>query len=256
MKAKSKQQRVGNFYDLVWSKYLPPEEEHRKHLEIFFKDEEIDKKKILDAGCGTGIFSVIFAKKGAEKVFGIDISEESLNTARNLAREFNLSNTEFKVDNMLELQFPDKYFDIVWAWGSAHHTINPLKAMDELIRVLADNGTLFIALYKKTNLTWLHELIRRSCILTPRFCWVPLAKIMAVFLWPVTKIFKRGESNRKGEKLEELVLDWYFVPVRHYFKPDFIKKYLGDRGFFIEKDLPLCGRFESATNFIFKARKK
>ncbi|MFZ5559793.1 MAG: class I SAM-dependent methyltransferase [Patescibacteria group bacterium] len=256
MREKFKQQKVGKFYDLVWGKYIPEEEEHRKHLEIFFKDEEINKKKILDAGCGTGIFSVIFAKKGAEKVFGIDISEESLNTAKSLARKFNLNNIEFKVDDMLNLQFPDKYFDIVWAWGSAHHTTNPLKAIDELIRALADRGVLFIALYKKTNLTWLHELIRRICILAPRFCWVPLSKIMAVFLWPVTKIFKREESKRRGEKLEELILDWYFVPVRHYFNPDFIKNYLENKGFFIEKYLPLCGRFESTTNFIFKARKK
>jgi ubiquinone/menaquinone biosynthesis C-methylase UbiE len=247
--------RVGKFYDLVWGKYIPEEGKHKEHLEIFFSDEEINKKKILDAGCGTGIFSIIFAKKGAAKVFGIDISSGSLRTGQKLAKQFNLKNVEFKRDDMLAISFPDKYFDIVWAWGSAHHTTNPIKALDELIRVLKDDGVLLIALYKKTNLTWLHELIRRICILMPKFIWIPLSKIMAVFLWPITLFFKRKTSERKGEKLEELILDWYFVPIRHYFKPEFIKDYLEKRGFRIEKFLPVCGRFKSTTNFIFKAKK-
>ena len=39
-------------------------------------------KKVLDYGCGNGIHSVPLAKMGAEKVIGIDLSEKSLEIAR------------------------------------------------------------------------------------------------------------------------------------------------------------------------------
>ena len=78
---------------------------------------------------------------------------------------------------------------------------------------------------------------------------------MALFLAPVVFFFKKREKSRQGEKLEELILDWYFVPIRHYYTPDEIRSYLEERGFEIEKFLPASGRFNSTSNFIFKARK-
>ena len=59
----------------------------------------------------------------------------------------------------------------------------------------------------------------------------------------------------RGEKLEELIIDWYFVPIRHYYKPEEIRGFLEERGLVIEKYLPASGRFDSTSNFIFKARK-
>ena len=67
--------------------------------------------------------------------------------------------------------------------------------------------------------------------------------------------FKKREKSRKGEKLEELIIDWYFVPIRHYYKPEEISTFLEDRGFEVEKYLPASGRFDSTSNFIFKAKK-
>ena len=59
----------------------------------------------------------------------------------------------------------------------------------------------------------------------------------------------------EGESLSELILDWYFVPIRHYYKPDQIRTYLEGKGFTIENYLAHSGRFNSSSNFIFKARK-
>jgi ubiquinone biosynthesis O-methyltransferase len=248
-------EKVSNFYDVVWTEYIPEYEASKSHLELFFNDDEIIGKRVLDAGCGTGIFSIIFANKGAEKVIGIDISEGSLQTGRALKEKFNLQNVEFRKEDMLNLPFEDNSFDIVWAWGTIHHTENPYKAMEELIRVLKKDGIFFLTLYKKTQLTFIHEIIRKILIRTPKGTWTTLSKIMAVFLWPVVFFFKKREKSRKGEKLEELILDWYFVPIRHYFYPQEIKKYLEERNFIIEKFLPASGRFDSTSNFIFKAKR-
>ncbi|MBN1223114.1 MAG: methyltransferase domain-containing protein [Candidatus Aminicenantes bacterium] len=248
-------EKVGKFYDVVWTEYLPEYEASENHWKIFYSNSEVRGKSVLDAGCGTGIFSIIFARNEAAKVMGIDISEGSLTTARSLKERFGLSNAEFQREDMLNLPFTADTFDIVWAWGTVHHTTDPFQAVSELIRVLKPEGSLLLAVYTRTKLTFLHEIIRKTLIRTPKNTWKALCKILAVFLWPVVFLFKKREKSRKGEKLEELIMDWYFVPIRHYYYPEEIESFLEERGFTIEKFLPASGRFNSTSNFITKARK-
>jgi ubiquinone/menaquinone biosynthesis C-methylase UbiE len=248
-------EKVGSFYDVVWTEYIPEYDASEKHWLLFFTPDEVKGKAVLDSGCGTGIFSIIFAKNGAGQVTGIDISPGSLGTAESLKQKFNLTNARFEQQDMLHLPYADAAFDIVWAWGTVHHTTDPLGAIDGLMRVLKPGGSILLAIYKKTKVTWIHEIIRRTLIKTPRFSWNFLAKVMAFFGTPIVWIFKRREKARKGESLSELILDWYFVPIRHYYKPDEIRTYLEKKGFTIENYLAHSGRFNSSSNFIFKARK-
>lgn len=248
-------EKVGKFYDVVWTEYLPEYEESEKHWKLFYSEEEVKDKTVLDAGCGTGIFSIIFANAGASKVTGIDISPGSLNTAQGLKEKFNLNNAEFIQQDMLKLPYPDEAFDIVWAWGTVHHTTDPFGAVSELLRVLKRGGSILLAVYTRTKLTFIHEVIRKILIRTPKRSWTALSKVMSFFLAPVVFFFKKREKSRKGEKLEELILDWYFVPIRYYYYPDEIKQLLEDNGLTIENFLPASGRFNSTSNFILKARK-
>jgi ubiquinone/menaquinone biosynthesis C-methylase UbiE len=248
-------EKVGSFYDVVWTEYVPELEASEKHWRLFYSPQEVRGKSVLDAGCGTGIFSIIFARNGAGRVTGIDISPGSLETARTLKTRFAVDNAEFRLQDMLGLPFADGSFDIVWAWGTVHHTTDPFRAISELIRVLRPGGSLFLAVYKRTKVTFIHEVIRKTLVRTPRRTWTALSKIMAFFLSPVVFFFKKREKSRKGEKLEELILDWYFVPIRHYYTPEEIREFLNEKGLDVEKFLPASGRFDSSSNFIFKARK-
>lgn len=248
-------EKVGKFYDVVWTEYLPEYQASENHWKLFYSDDEIAGKKVLDAGCGTGIFSIIFAKNGAGSVTGIDISEGSLETARGLKDKFHLETAHFQKEDMLNLPFADESFDIVWAWGTVHHTTDPFAAIEELIRVLKKEGSILLAVYTKTKITFLHEFIRKTLIRTPKRSWKSLSKVLAVFLAPVVFFFKKREKSRKGEKLEELIMDWYFVPIRHHYYPEEIKDFLEKRKFSVEKFLPASGRFDSTSNFIYKARK-
>jgi ubiquinone/menaquinone biosynthesis C-methylase UbiE len=248
-------EKVGSFYDVVWTEYVPEYEASEKHWALFYSAEEVRQKSVLDAGCGTGIFSIIFARHGAGRVLGIDISAGSLDTARSLKEKFGLANAEFERRDMLALPYADGSFDIVWAWGTVHHTTDPLGAISELIRVLRPGGSILLAVYKRTRLTWVHEMIRKTLVRTPRIAWNTLAKILALPLAPVVLIFKKREKSRRGETLAELILDWYFVPIRHYYRPEEIRRFLEDRGFTIENYVAHSGRFDSSSNFIFKARK-
>jgi len=249
-------EKVGSFYDVVWTEYVPELEASEKHWRLFYSPEEVRGGSVLDAGCGTGIFSIVFARNGAGRVTGIDISPGSLATAKSLKARFGVDNVEFRRQDMLRLPFADGCFDIVWAWGTVHHTTDPFRAISELIRVLRPGGSLLLAVYKRTNVTFIHEIIRKTLIRTPRTTWTTISKIMAFFLSPAVFFFKKREKSRKGEKLEELILDWYFVPIRHYYTPDEIRDFLAKQGLDVEKFLPASGRFDSSSNFIFKARKR
>jgi ubiquinone/menaquinone biosynthesis C-methylase UbiE len=251
-----KEEQVRRFYSDLWSKYIPDYSASEKHWEIFYQPHEVRGKSVLDAGCGTGIFSFIFDQKGASQVLGIDISEGSLEAAQKLKKRHECQNTSFQRVNMLKLPFQDGSFDIVWAWGAVHHTTEPFPALEELIRVLKEQGSLLISTYRKTGLTFLHEMMRKSLHRLPRRARAPLSRILSSLLAPAVFFFKKREKSRKGEKLEELILDWYFVPIRHYFLPAEIKTFLLRKELVIEKYLPYSGRFNSTSNFIFKARKK
>ena len=67
--------------------------------------------RVLDAGCGTGIYSIGLAKKGAI-VTGLDASLDMLEWARAKASKAGLK-IDFIDADALNLPFPDGHFDLV-----------------------------------------------------------------------------------------------------------------------------------------------
>ena len=57
---------------------------------------------VADVGCGTGSLTVELARF-AEKVIGVDLSQEMLRRARNVAKERKLRNVEFRRGDALKL---------------------------------------------------------------------------------------------------------------------------------------------------------
>ena len=63
---------------------------------------DIGGMKVMDLGCGTGMFSVAAALMGAEKVVGYDVSESALDVARNNASEMGLD-IEFHLSDVRDV---------------------------------------------------------------------------------------------------------------------------------------------------------
>lgn len=71
---------------------------------------------ILDVGCGTGAVTRILAERASPgKVTGLDLSEERLSVARNLATEYGVSNVEYVRGDVRELGLKDENFDLVYS---------------------------------------------------------------------------------------------------------------------------------------------
>jgi ubiquinone/menaquinone biosynthesis C-methylase UbiE len=80
-----------------------------KLLELSGKD-----KVVLDAGCGDGRFTVQIAPY-FKKVIGNDTSDLMLKAAIKLRDEKGIKNIEFIEKDTKSLDYPDKYFDVIFA---------------------------------------------------------------------------------------------------------------------------------------------
>ncbi|KUG04758.1 methyltransferase [hydrocarbon metagenome] len=102
--------------------------------------------KILDAGCGTGNFSIKLSQSGCI-VTGIDISPDMLNIARSKTRD-ELSIEYLEMD-LRKLDFPDEFFDGVFSMAAFEFIEEAEKVYQELYRILKPGGKLLIGTINK-----------------------------------------------------------------------------------------------------------
>jgi ubiquinone/menaquinone biosynthesis C-methylase UbiE len=95
--------------------------------------------KVLEIGCGTGIFTQKVYLTTKANITAIDISEELLKQASAKIPEVN-----FKIDDAMNLSFPDNNFDIVFGSSILHH-LDYQKSSEEIFRVLKPGGRLVFA---------------------------------------------------------------------------------------------------------------
>ena len=111
------------------------------------------KGRILDVGCCGGRDSKIFNQKGL-RVIGIDISESFLRVARK-----KVPKAKFIKMNLLELKFPEDYFDAIWAHAVMLHIKrkNIPKVLKDFHRTLKPGGILHITVKKGKGATFKKE---------------------------------------------------------------------------------------------------
>jgi ubiquinone/menaquinone biosynthesis C-methylase UbiE len=67
--------------------------------------------RLLELGCGDGCLTLPLARKGFE-TYGIDISPTAIAWAKEKAQAQAL-NPDFRIENVLDLPYPDDFFDLV-----------------------------------------------------------------------------------------------------------------------------------------------
>ncbi len=101
--------------------------------------------ELLDCGCGPGAITVGLAERVAPgRVVGIDISTDQFHVGRALASDRGVANVSFEPGDLSELPFDDATFDVVFAHGVLYHLSDPNSALQEMRRVLRDDGLIAI----------------------------------------------------------------------------------------------------------------
>jgi SAM-dependent methyltransferase len=100
---------------------------------------------LLDIGCGPGTITADLALLVAPgEVVGVDASAEVVAQAEEHRTAMGLSNLRFEVGDLFALGFEDGGFDVVHAHQVLQHLDDPVAALIELRRVLADGGVLAV----------------------------------------------------------------------------------------------------------------
>jgi protein-L-isoaspartate O-methyltransferase len=101
--------------------------------------------KVLEGGCGVGAQTVILAKNSPDAdITSIDISESSINQAKELMNKNNIENVKFRQADLHNLPFEDKSFDHIFVCFVLEHLQDPLDALNSLRRVLKDGGSITV----------------------------------------------------------------------------------------------------------------
>lgn len=75
--------------------------------------------RILDIGCGSGVPTMELAKLSDGEIIAIDTSQAALDRLASKIKKAGLSNrVKTEKCSMLNMDFPDESFDIIWAEGS------------------------------------------------------------------------------------------------------------------------------------------
>ncbi len=98
-------------------------------------------EKVLDAGCGTGVFTLDIVSRGA-KVTGVDLSLPMLRRAREKAAGFPFQPSSADI---LCLPFPDDSFEKTVSVTALEFISDAEKAVSELFRVTRRGGTIIVA---------------------------------------------------------------------------------------------------------------
>jgi len=124
------------------------------HYSLGLLDPDLKKGRLLDAGCGSGKYSLPLRMRGFD-VISLDVSFQALQMLResSIARELDI---DILAGNVFQLPFMDDSFDIIWCYGVLQHLLWKEReyAIGEFQRILKREGILFIEVFGKEDMRY------------------------------------------------------------------------------------------------------
>lgn len=128
------------FSNTILPEYGPFLNRNEDDINLF---DNIVGSKVLDLGCGEGESLEYLYNKGANEVWGIDISLEQINKAKNRFPEFSNNFIVSPMEN--DTNIPNNYFDYVMSIFSIGYTSDISNTFKNAYNYLKDGGYLIIS---------------------------------------------------------------------------------------------------------------
>jgi 2-polyprenyl-6-hydroxyphenyl methylase/3-demethylubiquinone-9 3-methyltransferase len=259
-----------------WTRFLAVVDEERiaeaqASLEEMLGAGSLAGRSFLDAGSGSGLFSLAAARLGAARVHAFDYDPGSVGCTLELRRRFAPATGEWSVERGSALD-PDYLaalgtFDVVYSWGVLHHTGDMWRALENVAGAVAGGGRLFISVYNdQGSRSSLWRSVKRLYNALPAGARMPL--VLAVMvpreLLTAAKSLARGrpldyvrgwtqyKSTRGMSRWHDLV-DWVGGYPFEVARPEELLEFLRPRGFELER-LRTCGGGLGCNQFVFVRR--
>ena len=255
-----------------WSHFLRELNEDRiqqaeKSLREYLQVDDLQGKRFLDIGSGSGLFSLAARRLGA-KIQSFDYDPDSVACTVELRQRYFPNDSQWSIEqgSVLDAEFMVSLgqADVVYSWGVLHHTGEMRQAMENAGDRVCDGGKLFIAIYNdqgRTSRVW--WLIKTAYNRLPaRFRWVVLWPAL-IRLWGPTTIrdFSSGrpfstwnnysQGSLRGMSAWRDVVDWVGGLPFEVASPEGIFEFYKKRGFKLET-LKTCGGGRGCNEFVFQ----
>lgn len=114
----------------------------------------LNGKKVLDCGCGTGVLGIVASRLGADRVLGYDIDEWSSENAKHNASINGVGNLDVMLGDASVLDVVDEEFDVVIANINRNILINDMSAFK---RHMKNDGCLILSGFYESDVPMLEK---------------------------------------------------------------------------------------------------
>jgi len=116
---------------------------------------------VLEVAPGPGFLSIELAKGGQFRVTGLDISKTFVELARKNAAGLGVK-VDFREGNASAMPFADNSFDLIVCRAAFKNFSEPVKALQEMHRLLRPGGTgLIVDMRRDTSMSAISEAVNR-----------------------------------------------------------------------------------------------
>jgi 2-polyprenyl-6-hydroxyphenyl methylase/3-demethylubiquinone-9 3-methyltransferase len=217
--------------------------------------ERLDGWSVLDVGCGSGLFSIAAARLGARRILAIDRDEYSVAAARQNVERFldgeRRQAVEIRSADILKPEFGAERFDLVYAWGSLHHTGSMWSAIENASAACGDGSYFAVAIYNTTwfSPAWLR--IKKAYNLSPSPVRFAMAAVLASARVIIRAVqLKPPFSTGRAMNVWYDAIDWLGGLPYEYATAEEVSAFMSARGSRLERKIPT--RRSGCNEFVFQ----